>query len=299
MPRRSWRALALAAAMLAGPAAAVAATGCPPLPPLPAPSRIPRCAFSDSRMAYAGAPHDQALCLLPQGDPRSFTTRRALGAPLDDLVGALATLDRGRLLALLRASGIAYSQAELTAELSHADGGLRQAPAARYFVIHDTSGPATRRRFPSEGDPRLNQLGYQYCGGGWTAHAFINRRGAVLLAYDFSEPWRATKFESANADRKGLFLHIELNQPRRPRRGETLEDATITPDPPFTEAQYRSLALLYAAASVRAGHWLVPAFHSAIDYAWDDDHDDPRGFDLSRFDRALARILRQLGANDR
>lgn len=296
MPRRSWGAAALAAALtLAG--AAAASPACPPQPPLPAPSRAPRCAFSDARMAYVGTALQQALCLLPEGDPRGFVTRRSLGGPLDRLVGAPTDLDRRRLLQLLWDDGVPYPAGALAADLSHAEGGLRQAPEARYFVIHDTSGPALRRRFPPEDDPRLNRLGAQYCGGAWMAHAFINRRGKVLLAYDYSVPWRATKFESANVARKGLFLHVELNQPRRPRRGETLEDATVTPEPPFTPAQYRSLALLYAAASVRAGRWLVPAFHSAIDSAWNDDHDDPRGFDLDLFNLELSRILRRAGAH--
>ncbi len=165
-------------------------------------------------------------------------------------------------------------------------------------MIHDTSSALGRPYFPPDDDPVLNRLGEQYCGGGgYMAHTFINRMGKVLVAYDYATPWRATKFEHINPWRKGLFLHNELTQPRLPRRGETLTDASLTPDPAFTEAQYRSLALLYAAASARAGHWLVPAFHSAIDYAWADGHDDPRDFDLGKFDNALADIVRQAGAS--
>ena len=37
------------------------------------------------------------------------------------------------------------------------------------------------------------------------------------------------------------------------------------PTPGFTAAQYDGLALLYVIASVRAGAWLVPAFHAPID----------------------------------
>ena len=39
---------------------------------------------------------------------------------------------------------------------------------------------------------------------------------------------------------------------------------------------------------------MTPAFHSAIDSAWEDDHDDPRGFDLPAFDAALANVLRRV-----
>ncbi len=297
----SRRVLALCAAVIglaATPvlAAAPPAPACPPNPPLPAPSRTPRCAFSDSSLAYAGTPRQQALCLMPAGDSGRYVTRQTLGAPLDGLVGAPVSIDRKRLLQLLKANGVAYPPGSLATGVSGVWNGRRFLAAARYFVIHDTSSPAFKAPFPSDSAPSVNRLGYQYCGGAFTAHAFVNRLGEVFLAYDFSAPWRATKFEMSNPDRKGLFLHVELNQPRRPRRGESLDNASLTPDPPFTDEQYRALALLYVTASVRAGHWLAPAFHSAIDSAWDDDHDDPRGFELAKFDAALARLLRQVGA---
>ena len=192
------------------------------------------------------------------------------------------------------ANGVAYPRGLMDAGLSHARDGARGAPEARYFVIHDTSGPVARGGFARNADPSLNRLGAQYCDGAFAAHAFVNRLGGVLIAYDFATPWRATKFESSDPARKGLFLHVELNQPRRPRRGESLDNASLTPDPPFTYAQYNALALLYVTASARAGRWLTPAFHSAIDSAWEDDHDDPRGFELPVFDAALANVVRRV-----
>ena len=290
----------LAAAVLALTSAALAAPApvCPPTPPLDKPIRLSLCAFSDKDMAYVGTPHQQALCLMPEGDIGHFTPRRTLGAPLDALVGEPAALDPGKLAILLKNAGMVYSADALKSALSHAWGGKPYGPPARYFVIHDTSSALSRPYFPPNDDPALNRLGEQYCGGGgYMAHAFINRMGKVLLAYDYGTPWRATKFEHINPWRKGLFLHNELTQPRLPRRGESLTDASLAPDPAFTQAQYRALALLYAMASERAGHWLVPAFHSAIDYAWADGHDDPRDFDVSRFDDALADILHQAGAS--
>ena len=288
----------VAAAVLllwAGMAAGAPAPACPPSPPIAKPSRLSLCAFDDKAMAYVGSPRQQALCLMPEGDPLHFTARRTLGAPLDALVGTPATIDRARLLALLSANGLAVSPALLNAGLSHAWGGKPYGPPARYFVIHDTSSAMGRAYFPPDDDPGLNRLGEQYCGGQYTAHAFVNRLGKVLAAYDYGIAWRATKFEHINPWRKGLFLHVELTQPRLPRHGESLTDASLAPAQPFTPAQYRSLALLYVEASARAGSWLVPAFHSAIDYAWDDGHDDPRGFDVAKFDEALAGVLRQLG----
>jgi hypothetical protein len=271
---------------------------CPPTPPLEKPDRPSLCAFDDRTMEYAGTPHQQALCLMPEGNLGHFKPRLSLGAPLDGLVGEPAALDPDRLEMLLTQAGIAYPAAALKQDLSHGWGGKPFGPRARYFVIHDTSSAMGRPYFPPTDDPALNRLGEQYCGGGgWMAHTFINRLGKVLLAYDYGVAWRATKFEHINPWRKGLFLHNELTQPRVARPGEALSDATLTPDPAFTPAQYRALALLYAAASLRAGHWLVPAFHSAIDYAWSGGHDDPRDFDLSKFDDALQDILRQAGAS--
>ena len=274
-------------------AAAQPPPGCPPSPPIAKPFRLSLCAFSDKDMAYVGTPRQQALCLLPEGDLGHFRPRTTLGAPLDGLVGAPVSLDQGKLLALMVQAGIPYSDQTLRIGLSHAWGGKPYGPPARYFVIHDTSSAMGRSSFPADDDPTLNRLGEKYCGGDYTAHTFINRMGKVMIAYDYGDPWRATKFEHINPWRKGLFLHNELTQPRLPRRGENLINASLPPSPAFTDAQYRSLALLYAAASVRAGSWLAPAFHSAIDYAWLDAHDDPRDFDLSRFDDALADILRQ------
>ena len=290
---------AAAALLLASGAAAAAEPppACPPSRPIDKPFRLSLCAFSDKDMAYVGTPRQQALCLLPEGDPGHFRPRASLGAPLDALVGAPVSLDQGKLLALMVQAGLPYSDQMLRSGLSHAWGGKPYGPPARYFVIHDTSSALGRPYFPANDDPALNRLGETYCGGEYTAHTFINRMGKVLIAYDYGAPWRATKFEHINPWRKGLFLHNELTQPRLPRHGENLTNASLAPSPAFTAAQYGSLALLYAAASLRAGVWLAPAFHSAIDYAWEDDHDDPRDFDLSKFDDALADILRQASAS--
>ena len=289
---------AAAAVLALGSGAAAAPAACPPSPPPDKPIRLSLCAFSDKDMAYVGTPRQQALCLMPDGSLGHFTPRRTLGAPLDALVGEPSALNLEKLGGLLKEAGIDYPSGALKAELSHAWGGKSYGPPARYFVIHDTSSALGRPYFPPNDDPALNRLGEQYCGGGgYMAHAFINRMGKVLLAYDYGTAWRATKFERINPWRKGLFLHNELTQPRLPRRGETQTDASLAPDPAFTQAQYRALALLYAAASARAGHWLVPAFHSAIDYAWLDGHDDPRDFDVGKFNAAVADILRQAGAS--
>src|SRR5690606_36623737 len=129
------------------------------------------------------------------------------------------------------------------------------------------------------------------------AHVFINRTGAIFLAHDLSVPWRATKFEMAtNFDGalKGLFLHVELVQPRRrhPRYGRGND--FIAPDPGFTREQYEALSVIYTVASVRAGFWLIPAFHSVIDEGIRNKHDDPQNFELTAFTASLSRLLAEL-----
>jgi hypothetical protein len=84
-------------------------------------------------------------------------------------------------------------------------------------------------------------------------------------------------------------------QPRRSasRRGR---DDALAPNPGFTAAQYDRLALLYTIASVRAGHWLIPAFHAALDADIRNGHDDPLNFDVASFAAALDRLIAGLQA---
>jgi hypothetical protein len=164
-------------------------------------------------------------------------------------------------------------------------------------VIHDTSGPNYgRRSFPSDIDDtsRINDLSHFECSDGHgKAHVVVNRVGGMLLNHELSTPWRETKFELAanfSGALKGLFLHTEMIQPRRSasRRGR---DDSLAPSPGFTAAQYDRLALLYTIASVRAGHWLIPAFHAALDADIPNGHDDPMNFDIASFAGSLDRLV--------
>ena len=189
--------------------------------------------------------------------------------------------------------------ANLWQPLSRAQDNDPAAPMARYFVIHDTSGPNFgRRSFPADVDvnPKINSLAGFKCDDGWgKAHVVVNREGGMLLDHELSVPWRETKFERAvnfGGAMKGLFLHVEMIQPRRStgRRGNDAQP----PDPSFTTAQYDRLALIYTIASVRAGRWLVPAFHAAIDAHIRNGHDDPLNFDVQSFAASLDRVTQQL-----
>ena len=57
---------------------------------------------------------------------------------------------------------------------------------------------------------------------------------------------------------------------------------------------FRSLALLYIAASVRKGSWLIPAFHAVLDTGYPNGHDDPQDFSLATWSDAVARLAERM-----
>jgi 3D (Asp-Asp-Asp) domain-containing protein len=178
---------------------------------------------------------------------------------------------------------------------------------ARYFVIHDTSFPNyLEEDFPDD----MNDSSWQYNdlpryfgmenGRNALAHAFINREGKIYSQLDLSVPWRATKLELKKIEEsisKGLFIHIELVQPRKSDTSKWDGNDIVAPAIGFTTQQYESLAILYVAASVRAGNWLIPAFHAVLDSGLKGAHDDPQNFDNREFRRMLNHILQQMDAN--
>jgi hypothetical protein len=281
------------------------ANECKPRRPLPAITlkSMGPCNFNVETLSFAGNAVEQAACLI-----RPVSSWAHLGPPLEELPQALSVRiggsvpvpDRAALTTLIDATGLPPQFAEgLGGDVSHARDGDAVSPMARYFVIHDTSGPRVAS-FPSNLDDnvKINNLERFSCSdSAEIAHAFINRRGGVFFGHDFGVPWRATKFERAvdfGTDLKGLFLHVELIQPRR--RGDRRGHDIAAPTPGFTAAQYQRLALLYTIASVRAGKWLVPAFHAVIDSGIRGGHDDPQHFELEAFARALDGIKEQLTA---
>ncbi len=173
-------------------------------------------------------------------------------------------------------------------------------PTARYFVIHDTSSPYLKDDpFPAninEADYRGNNLIR------WAqvkvTHVYVNRLGESATASNFDVTVGATKYERRNPMRKGLFVHVELIQPRRrdPNGGAT-NDA-FAPEPGFTAKQLDRLALLYVAASVRRGRWLLPAFHAAVDAGIPDAHDDPQNFDLDGWLASVQKLLADLSRSE-
>lgn len=311
-PRRSgtWRVgavAALAAVYFCCTTIDAFAQRCQPrrkLPPIVL-TTLGACEFNPETFSFAGAPDQQARCLM-----RSATSRRNLGPQLETLPPALATRvgqssglpERETLAALLAELGLVWDYAPFLWEpISRARDNDPDAPQARYLVIHDTSGPNFGRRpFPVNIDEHrsINNLGRFRCGDGWAiAHVVINRSGGMLLGHELSRPWRAMRFERATrfgTDLKGLFLHVELVQPRRSRPGQGRRNDALAQTPGFSEIQYDRLALIYTIASVRSGRWLIPAFHVAIDAGIRGGHDDPQNFEVEAFAASIERLAARL-----
>ena len=286
--------------------------GCKPRRPLPTITlkNMGPCAFSAETMSFDGEPKQQAMCLL-----RSADQTRNLGPTLENLPDEIASRaglttglpTREVLSTFLSEQNLEWDfAANLWRPMSRAHDNDPAAPTARYFVIHDTSGPNFRgREFPTDVDanPKINNLSHFRCTDGWElAHAVVNRSGEMLLGHDFSIPWRATKFERAkdfNGALKGLFIHVELIQPRRHERRIGGSNDAQAPTPAFTPAQYDRLALLYVIASVRAEQWLIPAFHVAIDAGIPGGHDDPLNFDIEAFAHSIHTVVDQVQKPER
>jgi hypothetical protein len=93
-------------------------------------------------------------------------------------------------------------------------------------------------------------------------------------------------------NRGGMFVHVELVQPRRKSHPKTFFD--LAPSPGFTQKQLDRLALLYVVASYRAQKWLLPAYHAAVDATMAGAHDDPQNFDVAAWLTSVSHLLSQL-----
>jgi hypothetical protein len=288
----------------------------------------PSCGFEKAALSFAGPPLEQARCLLrhvrPGGD--LDPPLAALPRPFDLLIARPVDVGRASLLRYLAAKKISEAEigGALSEPVSHANDGDPRAPLARYFVIHDTSDPnlCAAAAFPGDLDlPSAPWNQPERYKGSDQAHLYILRDGRSVAPQgrSFKIPWRAVKSELPFADvrAKGLFLHIENVQPRRcapdtrqpagkhPDRQAFIWSAKqgkwicrndrIAPSPGLSDAQLDRLALVYVAASLRRGEWLVPAFHAAIDAGLPDAHDDPQNFDLAHWGERLCLLLRDLG----
>jgi hypothetical protein len=164
---------------------------------------------------------------------------------------------------------------------------------AKYFVIHDTSFPRYGSSFPSNIDDETWEWNRLSKWMGKVTHIFVNRIGDSKTTTPFNEGMTATKTERyilGDANSKGLYLHIELIQPRKFMKGFGRNNDADAPKPGFTPPQYKRLALLYTIASVRKGEWMIPGFHAAVDQNIRFCHDDPQNFELLEFFAALNNV---------
>lgn len=260
------------------------------------------CRFDTAALAFAGTPAQQARCLLRPVKKWGAigNVLPALPAKLGGLVGTVPTITPDQLAAYVAAKGLVVGN--VVGRVSRARDNSPAAPPARYFVIHDTSTPwFGNAQFPADIDTSADvndMAGYldERDDDSPVAHYFLNRRGEVAIGHRLSIPWRATKFEMmVGIPAKGLFLHVENIQPRRRDPNGGARNDAIAPEPGLTAVQYQGLALLYTIASVRAGKWLIPAFHTVLDHGLSDAHDDPQNFDLAAFDQALDRVTAEIG----
>jgi hypothetical protein len=263
------------------------------------------CKFDHDTQLFGGTPAEQARCLLNPVEPvgRLGPAMAALPAALEKRVGGETDLpSRDALAGLLRDRGASQNLIDTLAQpVSHAHDNDPLARPATYIVFHDTSTPNYRTQpwpVSIDDNPKINNLARYACSNNIErAHVFINRGGRIYLAHDFTVPWRATKFETATnfgPALKGLFLHIELIQPRRALKGYGSRNDFLAPTPGFTQAQYESLALVYTVASRRAGFWMIPAFHSVLDEGIRNKHDDPQNFELAQFAESLNALVGEL-----
>jgi hypothetical protein len=253
------------------------------------------CAFDIGTMTFRGAADEQVRCLLSPVLPLA-----RLGPPLSNLPSTLGALVGRQVVIGPEAAAAYYATEGLMADrlgtpLSRTSGGLE----ALYFVIHDTSSPNfLTEPFPADvdSDRSINNLN-RYRSDQAAAHVFVNRRGEIYVGHDFATPWRATRLESrfAGSAARGRFIHVELIQPRRSDPNLGQGNDAIAPLPGFSQAQYRRLAQLYVLASFRGGTWLLPGFHAVLDSGFPGGHDDPQNFDLEAFDKALGRVIGELG----
>jgi hypothetical protein len=263
-----------------------------------------RCRFIDSSLTFVGSPLEQAKCLLRPVKMygKLGEALQNLPSPLDTLIGRPVKLEGASLQRYLSVHQIAEEEigGSLADPVSRAKNNDPHAPFARYFVIHDVSTPNyLNAPFPAninEATWKWNNL--QRWKENSRAHIYVNRVGKSVTSWNFKTAGRATKFETKilGQKSKGLFLHVELVQPRRRDPNGGAQNDAIAPTPGFTEPQLDRLALVYLAASVRNGHWMIPAFHAALDTGIPDAHDDPQNFDLTQWAARLGVLLTAIAA---
>jgi hypothetical protein len=265
------------------------------------------CLWDNATVSYQGSALEQATCLLRTVGKGGTVADTPANLPtgLATRIGRPVSVSRSALRRYLAAHDIQETilGGGLDEPLSATEG--EPAHGALYFVIHDTSDVlCTRDGFPDDSDaPNAPWNLATHWQSSAQAHLYLTRDGAAYSPQGrtFSVPWRATKHEmSVGESTRGRFLHVENVQLRHPEaddgallmsaEGNCINDR-IAQFPGFTPRQMHLLALTYVAASIRAGHWLIPAYHVVIDASFQDGHDDPQNFDLLSWSKTIDSIV--------
>ena len=249
------------------------------------------CRFDSVTLAFAGNVEQQTACLLRKVRPRgSGSEPQAIPDWLKSHAGQPMDLTTGKAKKYLQSNNILESDL----------GGvvtLGDSSALKYFVIHDTSYPEVTGIFPAN----INKA--DYIGNKFSIWSAVRRKVHLIVSRDgrshtFNN-WDAVRLESGikietqsrvPRSRK-VFAHVENVQPRI-KPPSTF--AWIAPVPGFSAEQEQRLALAYIIASIRAGHWLIPAYHFNIDQGIPNGHDDPQNTDLGTWVSKVKSIADQI-----
>jgi hypothetical protein len=262
------------------------------------------CPVDEKTLQFKGSPKEQARCLLRPVKPRGVLGDRLknLPQPLESIVGEKIKIKKEDLRKYLNGNNISETSVggSLDQKLSTATLPTGETIEALYFLIHDVSAPNyLLKPFPlniDEAEWSGNSLG-QWLKLPVVAHVFVNRVGESISVVEFGsrlpEKRYGTKFarDKLKEIAKGLQIHVELIQPRRSDPDWFPGNDALAPEIGFTGKQYERLALLYIAASIRRGFWLIPAYHCATDGGIPNAHDDPQKFELEKFTSELERLL--------
>lgn len=219
------------------------------------------------------------------GTPLSFVP-----SPLSEVIGQSVQVTKVAFRRYLNQRGI--RDTEIGGSLDAPLSSSLEGKSAQYFVIHDTSTPLPRfMSFPANINTS-DWTGNRLENYGSSAHVFINRLGESVTKVPFERTKGSTKYEVYyHPEKIGLFLNIELVQPRRVNASGSDAEA---PEEGFTDWQLDRLAIVYIAASLRKGSWLFPTYHAVVDYGLKNAHDDPQNFDLARWAQRLRMVLHDI-----
>ena len=232
------------------------------------------CGFDPTTMSFQGEPAEQAKCLM-----RGMDQSRNLAPPVESLPPAAYRPRRHRTrpaqprgaehIPVQARSGMGFRRLSVDAGVARqrqrsgrADGALfrhsrHQRAEFRPPLL------SRRRRWRLQDQQSRPSSNARTAGERRMSSSTVPAACCSITSCPFpgARPNSSRRRISAGA-LKGLFLHVELIQPRRAAGHGRRNDAQ-SPTPAFTTAQYDRLALLYVIASVRASRWLIPAYHAA------------------------------------